>query len=319
MEKYSILKKSLVISVVFLFLSTAFASNINASYIKPTKNDELVEIVVDAYGQNELEKTVQLSIQKSNALEIQIDLIKKKLDSAQSREETIEIFKEAITTLDTFGLLPEGMSIKQAQELVLGSDIHSGFAGIIDQLSKRDVAALSDNENVFCLVAGKTNQTVFEGFRSKILITSHSLFLGCAGIFANFYFNLFPSRFPTVLFWLFMIYYYTFMFRMISNMVFTNYNPLLFASTISIGENPGFFHSYIYANGWVHSVGLNGIKSWEGLMVGTLRKINSFPAYFDYAPAISGFTGIKFVMDDEIFYLGSALKVGLQYAEDDIK
>ena len=121
MEKYSILKKSLVISVVFLFLSTAFASNINASYIKPTKNDELVEIVVNTYGQNELEKTVQLSIQKSNDLKIQIDLIKKKLDSAQSREETIEIFKEAITTLDTFGLLPEGMSIKQAQELVLGS------------------------------------------------------------------------------------------------------------------------------------------------------------------------------------------------------
>ena len=72
--------------------------------------------------------------------------------------------------------------------------------------------------------------------------------------------------------------------------------PFILLSDIYLQEGKGF----------IFTMGLNGIKTWGGMLEGNLGAGNM---------GVSGFTGLKILFDFEdmnkYFYLGTALKVGI--------
>ena len=125
----NMLRKGMVFAVIALFIGVAVAPSITAidlernsflmepSIFKP--NNELVEIRVQLFKLvgNE-EYTVILPKQKALELDNLLNNIESKLDAAETREEAVTIIKDAIVSLNEYGLLPSHMSISEIQELV---------------------------------------------------------------------------------------------------------------------------------------------------------------------------------------------------------
>ena len=118
------MKKPLAVAVILLFIGVAFAPSINANVVKTSVDNEIVEYTMEVCGINGAEpQTVSLS--KEEALEVDklFDDIDKRLHDAETQEEIIEIYNEAIVELDKYGLLGD-LTVKQAQWLVTGGHLH---------------------------------------------------------------------------------------------------------------------------------------------------------------------------------------------------
>lgn len=148
---YNLLKKGLAIAIIFLFIGLALAPSINANV---TLDTELVEITTEICGIDGIEsKIVKLTKQESIKLEQLIDNIKIRLDKAETREETIEIFNDAIIKLDKYGLLC-GLSVEQAQRLVVERWQNSKVFDLLENINQLfHVSETSDYINLFCLIA----------------------------------------------------------------------------------------------------------------------------------------------------------------------
>jgi len=116
MNKKILIKKGLVVTVILLFIGLAFAPSINANVSKTSIDSELVEITTEICGLNGGKHTVSLSKEDADEVDRLFDSIKEKLDKVETREESEEIFKEAVVELDKYGLLG-GLSVKQAQRI----------------------------------------------------------------------------------------------------------------------------------------------------------------------------------------------------------
>ena len=131
-------------------------------FILERDDHDFVEVTTEFSGFGK-QHTVHLSQQDANEIHGLIDEIKIKLDSVESRKETIKIFYEAIVELNRYGLLG-GLSIEQAQELVDGRYQNPR---IIRQNDRE--AGIFQDTNFFCLVAGHTSITVVMTPRSTLL------------------------------------------------------------------------------------------------------------------------------------------------------
>jgi hypothetical protein len=173
--------------------------------------------------------------------------------------------------LDKYGLL-SGLSVNQAQRLVT-----IGYNNqIIEEFLNKTNIGLRVKRNFLCLLAGNTDYTSFDSFLSN-------LFLGLSFLFISF--EVF------VLLW--MTSYY-----------FANLFPISLGHTISLGVQ-GTQWTYP-ANGWVYTIGLTGIRRWEGNIIGAIRQ-----GILDDLIGITGFIGIK-IFDtntNDMFYIGFACRV----------
>ena len=152
------MKKYLSIGVVLLFIGLAVAPSINANVSK----EALVEFTTEVCGLNGGKQTVKLTQEEANEVEVLFDSIRERLNATESREEAEEIFKEAVVELDKYGLLG-GLSVKQAQKLVIGKYQNPIVKRVIDRIYKRYPQMLDDDENRFCMIAGKVDTTMFKG------------------------------------------------------------------------------------------------------------------------------------------------------------
>jgi len=234
-------------------------------------DEELVELDVELCGLGK-KHTVQLTQQETEEVELLFNDIEQQLSEVETREEAEVIFKDAVVELDKYGLLG-GLSVRQAQRLVTREyqkSLQSKYVG----------KALDENENRFCLIAGLTSETFFSG----VLV---SFWWGVL-IFINTYINVNENLRQMIgILWiagLMMVAAYNFLF------------PFILLSDIYFQEGKGF----------IFTMGLNGIKTWGGMLAGNLGVEGM---------GVSGFTGLKILFDFEdmnkYFYLGTALKVGI--------
>ena len=155
------MKKLLAVGVIVLFLGLAFAPTINANISKASVDSELVEITTEVCGLNGGKHTVQLTNEEADKLEQLFDVIKKKLDEVETREQSVEILNDAIATLDKYYLLG-GLSTEQARRLILG-EFYSSFSSIYNYESNENTVN-NNEENFNCLIAGRsTNIRLFFG------------------------------------------------------------------------------------------------------------------------------------------------------------
>jgi len=261
--------KCIALAIIFLLIGLAFAPSINANVGK----EELVEFTTEVCGMNVRKQTVKLTQQQADEVDALFNSIREKLNTTESREEAEKIFKEAIVELDKFGLLG-GLSVKQAQKLVNSGNYNPRLEKALEKTSMD----LRVKRNFCCLLAGNTDYTIFNSFLSNLFLLLSFLFIGL-DVF--------------VILW--MTSYY-----------FTNLFPISFGQTISLGVQ-GTQWTYP-ANGWVYSIGIIGVRQWEGDIIGNIRQ-----GILDDLIGITGFVGIKIYDNsaNDIFYIGFACRVKL--------
>ena len=292
------MKKLLAVGVIVLFLGLAIAPSINANVSKVSIDSELVEITTEVCGINGVTpNTVLLSKEDAEEVDALFDSIRERLNATETREEAEKIFNEAIVELDKYGLLG-GLSIEQVQRLITGGQKDSSAMKLMEKIHRRFRGISNSNENMFCLIIGETNETYIEG--------RVALFLGRLYLLAMF---LGP-------FWFLYLIIYAFFIE------WSQKNPISLVNRINLGYVDDEFEVgfvYYYSNGWVTSIGMNGLKSYDGMLRGVLplkgtSYMSGMVTYREHYPAVAGFTGIKLFKSDteETLYIGFALWVKIE-------
>jgi hypothetical protein len=294
------MKKILSLTMILLFIGVAIAPSINYTVVKASDDNDLIEVTTQACGiKGYGNTTVKLTKQQYQNLEQYLVNFRARLNQTTTRDEAVPLFKEAVVELDKYGLLPKGMSIETAKRLVHHINEIPIVTNLLERTAQTHPGLVNGSENHLCLIAGKTTETWFEGpvaiLSYKLLLLS-ALFFG--GPISSIFLMLSLGGF------------------LLLN-VFSARNPFAVLYRVGFG---GLYseHDYIpwefYASGWVSTVGLNGRKTWQGNMQGTLpiegTRIPGGASYTEYYTGAVGFTGIKTSsLGGSTFYLGSALWV----------
>jgi len=129
---------------------------------------DTVEFTVQIFGIEGVGKhMVQFTSEKAEELKNLFDNLETRLDNAEERQERIEIFKEIVMSLDELGLLPEGVSVEDLQELVTKTVVKHRSKNLANRNNLCCKSQINiDDENFNCLVVGNTLGTKF--FKSSI-------------------------------------------------------------------------------------------------------------------------------------------------------
>ncbi|MFA5102853.1 MAG: hypothetical protein WC525_06830 [Candidatus Thermoplasmatota archaeon] len=291
------IKKILAVSIILLFLGVAVAPSINLSVATASQEDDLVEVTTQAYGiKGYGGTTVELTREQYQNLEEYLVEFRARLNQTSTREEAVPIFKEAVVELDKYGLLPQGMKVTQAQNLVTGVVQNRNIMMIQNKLFSKNVVAQETTVNLFCLIAGQTNCTTFDSIGTLLV-------------------SFMPVIFDNVVMRIFRMRMFIFLSLLCMN------NPLAVMNRINLGYHT--FFGNVSASGWMTTIGSFGMKRIQGNMSGDINVQGSiwWPEISQVSiknPAAMGFFGIKigFGTGDpeitlwqgkEFFYIGSAL------------
>jgi len=271
------LKKGLAVAVILLFIGLAVAPTINAD-IESIEN-ESVNLTIESCGtSNSKSKTVQMTKEQVEQLDAIFYNLEEKLNYVKTKEESIPIFDEALFELDKLDLLPDGMSLEEARKLVIGNYNQKRVLNILDTVIKQNNEYFGEDENMFCLIAGR----VFDVYFSTLwfLYWYNLMYDSSGGGFWPFTFGLMLVG------------------AIISSLTLINIVGLIYFAD--------------QTNGTIITAGLLGIKTWNGGLTGILPEwLNNF--YPDLA--VSGFSGIRFLSlqdDTPTYFIGTALRVGIQ-------
>ena len=280
-----------IIAVVIILLSS-FSSVVG----KVSSDDDLVEFDVEFCGLGK-KHTVRLTQQEADEVELLFDEIEQRVSKVETRDEAEEIFKDAVVELDKYGLLGI-LSIKQAQQLIVESTVRQN---LLKRIDGKDVESLDDEtENYFCLIVGHLSHMV-----------SQNPLVRRFGIFME---KLLEFALETDIFVLFEAIYQLYILIQTFSFIYIDLLlPFSFFRALSAGLHgfsPATTEEWWHpAKGWVHSFGLNGVKSWEGDLWGVASGYLIYGFFVHFYPAILGFTGIKLTNEDyETYFLGFALK-----------
>jgi hypothetical protein len=169
MNKYSLFRKGLAVSVILFFIGLAIAPSINFNIVKASHDNDLVEVTTQACGiQGYGDATVELTREQYTEVEKLFEDIEVKLKTVKTREEALPIYNNAIRELNTYGLLPKGMSVEQVQKLVVdGYSTAHGYT-IFEEISHKN-RLQEYHDNFCCLVAGVVQDGSAQGIVGMIV------------------------------------------------------------------------------------------------------------------------------------------------------
>ena len=144
------MKKLLTLGIVLLFIGVAFAPSLFADVGTISKQQELVEYIVEFYGlENQDNLKGVLTKDKADRLNSLFNELESDLNNATSEFETITILNSCIDELNTLGF-------------IVDNDVEE-FHRIIKGLNKEQMINSSDDKdiNYDCLIIGRTTNTRF--------------------------------------------------------------------------------------------------------------------------------------------------------------
>ena len=263
-----------VVAVSVIVLLVALAPSLHAD-TQPTPDNELLEFTTEICGlQGQEPQTVQLTQEQAEEIDKIFMDVRIKGNTAETIEQTVEIFNEALVKLNKYHLFSE-VSVKHLQTLITGVFQQNSMKELIE---KTHIAPNSES-NFFCLITGNTDYTIFNSRLSTLFLVLCFLFIGI-DIF--------------IIPW--MVTYYL-----------TNSIPLSLGQTIALGVQ-GTQWTYP-AEGWVFTQGLTGVQEWEGTLIGDIRY-----GILDELIGVTGFRGVKISNSHSstVKYLGFARRVQIQ-------
>ena len=219
------------------------------------------------------------------------------IEFATAKEQEYPIMNQAMILLDMLGLSSmNSISSSESKYTLSEKDLGSGYLDYYEPYNDNSIDVC---ENIFCLTSGRPENICFYNGEEVFLGALYELYyilLEWAqkqGFLDDFPFDIEDlSEIPDAIMYLLD----------------------LFSVTIQIpvGHLIGFgSDSKNSANGWVHTIGLNGIRQIEGAFYGQIPIPDGLVTDINYLGSI-GFTGIR--INPIGFYLGAALwvKLGLE-------
>lgn len=261
-----------IIAIAIIVLSS-FSSVVG----KVSSDNELVEFDVEFCGLGK-KHTVQLTQQEADKVEQLFDDIEQELSEVETREEAEVIFKDAVVELGNYGLLG-GLSVRQAQRLVTGSNDNNKFSRVSKLFDKSNSMNSNSNNNFLCLLLAKTKLSI--DLNIFTFIGGNILLL--AMVIAILIYPLNPDTFWG-------LYSLVELLVVLASpfVIYGMFKPVKILNRVVFLEGESELLS-------IFSIGLRGIQT------GT-EGINAF----------FGFTGIKIFTDVELidsYYLGSSLAI----------
>jgi hypothetical protein len=292
--------KILPIAVILLFMGVAVAPSINASVFK----DELVEFDVELCGLGK-KHTISLTQQEADDVDLLFTDIEQRLSEVETRDEAEDIFKEVIVELDNYGLLGR-LSIKQAQQLIVGSNVQQNLLKGFDKIGRESL----DNEtaNYFCLIVGHLSNIASQNpLARRFYIFLYNLWVIAKEFNKVDIVNLLSQ----IAGFLGLIQSFSLIYKDLL-MPFYFYNALGVGShSINAGNGEEYWNP---AEGWILSLGLDGIKSLDGNLWGDASKYLIEAFFISFYTGIIGFTGIKITtVDYDSYFIGFALMADFSY------
>ena len=303
------LRKSLAVAVILLFIGVALAPSINANVVK----DDFVEFDVEFCGLGK-KHTISLTQQEADEVELLFDEIEQRLSQVETREEAEMIFNDAIVELDKYGFIGE-LSVEQAQRLVTGEYQNTNIIKLLERRYKYIGKDVEEDENILCLVSGETTYTMsFGPFMTSFFAISYIFMKTLIRLMDIFNSGLLNDYLGL----LFIVSYGLLAGISLSYYGLMQYYPynIVIGHSISYGASDywnGDFNSYP-SKGWINTIGLKGVKKWNGTFYGQLSRLLQVSFYGLYC-GITGFTGIRTALsfgdNFSTFIMGSALRVKL--------
>jgi hypothetical protein len=140
------IRKWLAIGIILLFVGVTISPTINYSVVKAT-DDDLVVVTTQVCGIQGYGNTmVKLSRGHYAELDYLFDTLNRNLENASSRQEAKRILQDAVMQLDRYGVLPAGMTVKQAQRHII-REAYAPLEKILNQ--RQDI--FPKCVNIFCL------------------------------------------------------------------------------------------------------------------------------------------------------------------------
>ena len=248
------------------------------------------------------ETTTTTLLTKQQVQEVQtvFNKLKNGLSTAESIEETQRLFNDAIIELDRYGLLPEGMSIKQAQRLINRASIAQPRATSGQNLHAQ--TAEGTLQNSLCSIAGNASNVHFTKLAKRTSLRLYDMMDYGSG-------NVVLVKLTTAL-WI------------VCNQFSILSDRFLQQPWCHLGVSIYFgnYHYYPYpewlhpAQGWIETNGLNGKQNiagsfWGQNMVGGWQAQDDWYMNYSWRGCI-GFTGlITYIGSDSAYFIGSALYV----------
>lgn len=281
MEKRKIILGS--IGTVVLILLTSYTQVIGQQTTNEIATMEITSQIcgIPGFGNTK----VKLSREQYQDFEQYLVEFRIRLNQTKTREEAVPIFEEVVVELDKYGLIPKGLSNEEAKQLVTRQYEE-------ERMSKIKMNFLENlfpvPGNVLCLIAGQSTNTYFIPLIARIGL----LLIFSLGVFLDTVLRIFNPM-PVLLFLLYFI---------IPPIFLSWVLPPTFLSWICFGESHSRPVGYIEPSyGWLSTIGLNGIKNWDGYFTGAFLTIG-----------VIGFTGIKLYVDGKCTYFGAALGVRME-------
>jgi hypothetical protein len=229
--------------------------------------------------------------------------LKLKLDKVTTKQEALVLINEAIVDLNKYGLLPKGMSVRQAQRLVTVCFLKS------ELLQPTQKSNLNNTGNINCLVVGIATETYFRPYPSLVMDIPIIEYL------------VFDSNFSK---------YFNFLAWFYAIRVFTpvKFGPYAYVGNRYKAFEDGNLTDKIYSSsGFVWTIGANGIKKWNGSFYGGLYtkymkavyENNSYEIWDAVGircfVGINFFNCISFASSNEFpsFYIGFAREINFTY------
>jgi hypothetical protein len=288
-SKINMKRKWLAIGIILLFVGVSIAPTINFNTVKASQEDDLVEVTSQACGINGYKDiTVKLTREQYQDLEQYLVEFKARLNQTTTREEAIPIFNDAVVELNKYGLLPRGMSVENAQKLIIGGSPR--YQRINFNLKQTQVPS-NVTQNMFCFVTGNVSNVLRVSFLSKLLHRNRTPCL------SNFIFSILLD----------------FLWDESSISVL---NVFHFGTYDFVSGYTGY--QFFPAKGSISTIGMLGVNQINGSFYGALPIRPTVYYYFNmyfgttyttWLPAVFGFTGFKIYSHPTIEFLGSALWV----------
>ncbi len=177
-----LLQKGAAITAILLFGGLSIAPFLTCTIGRASVENIVVDMTIRTCGLRGFQDfTVALSRQQYQDLEQSLVDLRVRLNQTKTWEEAGPLFKEAVRELNKYGLLPKGMNVEQAQNLVVGDYQNSKLLtpnknNIFGSWTPRYDYILNRNaKNVCCVLSAVA--TKIPGYLPTPIIIPFSLFL----------------------------------------------------------------------------------------------------------------------------------------------
>jgi hypothetical protein len=259
---------------VICLLSIVLAQNVQLTGVRADQDHKFYRVTAWPCGQNGLgPKTVNLTAEQYHSFKQYLVTFRERLNTTVDYKETARLYAEALTELANLHLIPQKSHLNLQGNALAQSALSP----------RREKTSNGDDFNICALVTGSLwGPDNFLPPLYLLLEIPATFFLFIALMFYGTYYT------PILI--------YAILYLIGSVMEFAlnvdTHSPVSMFNNI---DGPTI--------GWVHSIGLTGIKQWSGLL--------STKPHLLSCPIIVGFTGYK-ILDEQNethFFIGTCLYV----------